>query len=159
MARKRHRRSHSRRRRVSGVGMKGVIVKVAGIGAGIFAGRLLQTKVAPTLSPKIKGALLIGLGYMVPKYLKGDFGNGLADGLMSAGILAELQSFNVIAGIGYANPGTSALTNTGGNGYNSRNASTVGADGRGILRSTVGNALNGVNEMTSMALGALIEEF
>ena len=155
--RKNHRRSHTRRRRVSGVGMKGVLVKVAGIGAGIFAGRLVSTKLT-SLNPKISGAIVIAAGVLLPKYLKGDFGSGMGDGLISAGVLAELQSFNVISGIGYATPGNSALTNTGANGYRPSTARTVGDAGRPIMRSTVGGALNGIPKSMMNAIGALYEE-
>jgi hypothetical protein len=157
MARKARRRKHRthRRSRVGAVNMKSALMKVAGIGAGVFAGRLLQTKLAATLSPKILGAVTIVAGVMIPKYIKSDLGQGLGDGLISAGILSELQSFGVISGIGYVTPGTNALANTGANGYNG-NARTVGAP-RQIMKSTVGH-LNGVPMSELQKIGALFEE-
>jgi hypothetical protein len=151
-----HHRSHRRRSRIGAVNMKSALMKVAGIGAGVFAGRLLQTKLAATLSPKILGAVTIVAGVLVPKYIKSDLGQGLGDGLISAGILSELQSFGVIAGIGYAPPGTTAMVNTGANGYTG-SARTVGGDGRQIMKSTVGH-LNGIPMGELQKIGALFEE-
>jgi hypothetical protein len=157
--RKHHRRRHSRRR-ISGVSAKGALMKVAGIGAGIFAGRMLTTKLGATLNPKISGAIAIVAGIMLPKYLKSDLGSGVGDGLIAAGVLAELQSFNVLSGIG-ALPMTPPVGQyaaiTTGNQYNSQTAKAVGADGRPIMRQAVGY-LNGLPQRELNIIGALIEE-
>lgn len=163
MARSRRRRSHHSRRRRSRVGavnMKSALMKVAGIGAGVFAGRLIQTKLSATLSPAILGGVTIVAGVMIPKYIKSDLGQGLGDGLVASGILAELQNFGVISGIGYAPPGAYAMTATGANGYNANTAKTVGAPNypqRQIMKSTVGY-LNGVPNSELNKIGALFEE-
>lgn len=165
MARKKtHRRRSHTRRRISGVNAKGIISKVAGIGVGIFAGRMLTTKLGATLSPKISGAIAILAGAMLPRYMKSEIGAGIGDGLVAAGVLAELQSFNVIAGIGAIDlnniPGDYASISTGNN-YNSKKASAVGDPGRPIMRQAVGymNGFNpGMSEQELRTIGALIEE-
>lgn len=162
MARRKHRRSHRthRRSRVGAVNMKSALMKVAGIGAGVFAGRMLQTKLAATLSPKILGGVSIIAGVLVPKYIKSDLGQGLGDGLVASGILIELQSFGVLSGIGYAPPGSYTMTQTGANGYNANTAKTVGASAsapRQIMKQTVGH-LNGVPMSELNKIAGLFEE-
>lgn len=153
------RRRHTHRRRVSGTGSaKGVLMKVAGVGAGIFAGRMLTTKLGATMNPKISGAVAILAGVFIPKYLKSELGQGIGDGLVAAGVLAELQSFNVLAGIGAAPPpGAFAQLNTGSN-YNAKKAVTVGASpGRSFVKASVGgSSMNGFKELKM--LGALMED-
>lgn len=157
---KKTRRHHSRR--MGALNVKSALMDVAGIGAGIFAGRLLQTKLATTVSPKISGAVAIVAGIMLPKYMKSALGQGIGNGLIASGVLAELQSFGVVSGIGYAPPGSTILTATGANGYNPGSARTVGrnaglGDGRQIMKSTVGH-LNGVPLSELHKIGALFEE-
>jgi hypothetical protein len=155
--RKRRHHSTSRRRRVGAVNMKSALMKVAGIGAGVFAGRLLTTKLSATLSPAILGGVTILAGVMVPKYIKSDLGQGLGDGLVAVGVLAELQNFGLLSGIGYAPPGSNAAIRTGGNGYNPNTVKTVGANPRQIMKSTVGY-LNGIPPSELNKIGALFEE-
>lgn len=165
MARKKtHRRRSHTRRRISGVNAKGILMDVAGIGVGIFAGRMLTTKLGATLNPKISGAIAILAGAMLPRYMKSALGTGIGNGLVAAGVLAEMQSFNVISGIGAIGdlnniPGDFASISTGNN-YNAKNARAVG-DGRPIMRQAVGymNGFNpGMSEAELRTIGALIEE-
>jgi hypothetical protein len=159
MARRKRRHHVSRRRhRVGAVNMKSALMKVAGIGAGVFAGRLITTKLGASLSPTILGAVTIVAGVMIPKYVKSDLGQGLGDGLVAVGILGELQQFGIISGLGYAPPGQNASTSTGANGYNPGMAKTVGyTGGRQIMKSTVGH-LNGIPMGELQKIGALFEE-
>lgn len=167
MARRKSHRRRTHRRRISGVNVKGVLSKVAGIGVGIFAGRMLTTKLGATMSPKITGAIAILAGAMLPKYMKSEIGQGIGDGLVAAGVLAELQSFNVITGIGAMPgsaqvPGMSANVSTGNN-YNARTARAVGyqqnigGETRPIMRQAVGY-MNGIPEDELRTIGALMEE-
>ncbi len=163
--RKKSRRHHSRRRRVGAVNMKGALAKLAGIAAGVFAGRLIITKMASSsLTPQILGAGVIAGGIFIPKFLKSDLGQGIGDGMAAIGLLAELQSFNVLSGIGaYPPPGQYSSVATGNN-YNATAARAVGAPAvrvmgapvtRNIMKTTVGR-MNGVG-MSKAALGALLE--
>lgn len=158
MARRR-KKHHHRRRRVGAVNVKGVVTKVAGVAAGIFASRLLSTKLSTTLSPKITGAISIIAGVMLPKYIKSPIGEGIGDGLLAGGVLAELQAFNVVSGIGYMAPGVAAMVKTGHNNYTPSTARTVGANVRPFVKQAVGNSsLSGIPISTMKALGALYEE-
>ncbi len=157
MARRKHRRHHTRRRRISGPNMKSALMKVAGIGAGVFAGRLITTKLGASLSPTILGAVVIVGGVMIPKYMKSDLGQGIGDGLVAVGILGELQQFGIISGIGYPGAGSFVTTTTGANGYRPSTVKTVGANPRQIMKSTVG-MLNGVPMKELNKIGALFEE-
>jgi hypothetical protein len=166
MARRRtHRRRHHSRRRIGAIKAGSAIKKVAGIAAGVFAGRLIVTKVASTMDPKIANAIPLVVGFFVPKFLKGDIGEGIGDGLIAAGTLGLLQNLNVVSGIGYASPGQSAFVRTGANMYNPHTARTVGAPQRyptstpqpGIMNRAVGT-LNGMPRKTLTRLGALLEE-
>jgi len=160
MARRKRRHHVSRRRhRVGAVNMKSALMDVAGIGVGVFAGRLLTTKLGATLSPTIMGAVTIVAGVMIPKYMKSSLGQGIGNGLIAVGILGELQQFGILSGIGYPAAGSTTTTRTGANGYNPGMAKTVGAPGYGrqIMKSTVGQ-LNGIPLGELNRLGALFEE-
>lgn len=158
MARRKHHRRRYSRRRISGVGAKGVLMKIAGVGVGIFAGRMITSKLGATVNPKIASAIPVIAGIFVPKYLRSDLGAGIGDGLIAAGVLGELQAFNVLSGIGAVPPpGAYANLNTAaGNNYDARTAKAVG-DGRPIMRSTVG-MMNGIPTGELMTIGALMEE-
>lgn len=154
--RKRRHHSHRRRRVGAATGMKGALTKVAGIAAGVFAGRLVTTKLAASLDPKIVGLVLVVGGVMVPRFIKSDIGQGIGDGLAATGVLSALQGFGVI---GYPAPGSYTTVRTGENGYNPAMAKTVGAGGpRQIMKSTVGSALNGIPKNQLNIIGALFEE-
>lgn len=158
MARRKHRRHSSRRRRVgAATGMKGALTKVAGIAAGVFAGRLVSTKLAASMDPKIVGLVLVVGGVMVPRFIKSDIGQGIGDGLSATGVLSVLTGFGVISGSNVLPPGQTATIRTGDNGYNAANARTVGAGPRQIMKSTVG-MLNGIPRGTLHQIGALFEE-
>lgn len=164
MARKRHRRHSSKRRhhRVGAIHAGSAIKKVAGIAAGVFAGRLIATKLGATMNPKLTAAIPIVAGIFVPRFIKSDLGQGLGDGLIAVGTLGLLQQFNVVTGIGYITPGTAALNRTGHNMYNPATAKTVGAANRmGAPRPGLNRAvgtLNGIPKSTLTKLGALLEE-
>lgn len=157
MARRKHRRTRRRRRVGASSGMKGALMNVAGIAAGVFAGRLVTTKLATTLSPKISALVLIAAGVYLPKFVKSDLGKGLGDGLIATGALAGLQSFGVVSGIGALPPGQAATTVT----HNTftpgmKNMRVVGAAPQN--RGQISTAVNGLGRINVNKLGALMEE-
>lgn len=89
------------RRRVSGVAGSGIISKVGGALVGAIAGRMLSQKLMPNfLDEKIKGAAVAAAGiFLVPKFIKGPMGEGLAIGMAVAGGTAVLQGTGLIAGL------------------------------------------------------------
>lgn len=88
------------RRRISGVAGSGMLSKVGGALVGAVAGRMLAQKLFPTLDEKIKGAAIAAAGvFLVPKFIKGPMGEGLAIGMAVAGGTTLLQSTGLIAGM------------------------------------------------------------
>ena len=154
MARRKHRKHHSRRRRVGATksGIKGMLTEVAGIAGGVFVGRMATTKLATTVSPRISNLILIAAGLYVPKFLKSPIGDGLGKGLIAVGTLGELQAFGVVSGIGAMAPGTAATSITS-NQYNPAKMRVVGAP-----RPSLNNAVNGLGKINVNRLGALMEE-
>lgn len=88
------------RRRVSGIAGSGIVSKVGGALVGAIAGRMLSQKLMPNLDEKIKGAAIAAAGvFLVPKFIKGPMGEGLAIGMAVAGGTAILQGTGLIAGL------------------------------------------------------------
>lgn len=155
MARRKHRRHRTHRRRVGAAsGLKGVAMQVAGIAAGVFVGRLATTKLASTVSPKISGLVLIVAGAYLPKFMKSQIGEGIGNGLVATGSLALLQNFGVITGIGAMPPGQAATTQTS-NVFapGMKNMRVVGAS-----RPALNTAISGLGKINVNRLGALMEE-
>jgi len=146
----RRRRSH----RMGAVNLKSVGMKIAGIAAGAFADSLIK-KNFTTLDPKLVGVGEIGLGILLPRFIKGDIGEGLSDGLIASGTFNLLKSFKVISGVGAMPiPARVPLRN---NAY-SPNAPAIGAAGRPYLTDTVGSMPSMDAEMADMMMGALMYE-
>jgi len=101
MARKRHhkRKSHSRRRKMSGMG-SGVIMEVVGITAGAAIGRIVSNKLFPTMNASLKSAAVLGIGaFLMPKLIKGSMGANLGAGMIASGGLGVLQGTGVLGAI------------------------------------------------------------
>jgi hypothetical protein len=94
-------RAIGRRRRMSGVGAMGSQITGAlyTIAGAVAAGAV--TKFLPsTMNEKLKAAVPVVVGFMLPKYLKGDIGQGIGAGMVAAGGLKLVQSFGILNGIG-----------------------------------------------------------
>ena len=94
-------RRTTRRRRMSGVGAMGSQITGAlyTIAGAVAAGAV--TKFLPaTLNEKLKAAVPVVVGIMLPKYLKGNIGQGVGAGMVAAGGLKLVQSFGILNGIG-----------------------------------------------------------
>lgn len=108
--RKHHRRSHttkrrhSRRRRVSGVSdASGMLTKAGGLVLGAVAARELNTlivKFFPAFSPLMSGIAQMGVGFFLPKFVKGEFWNYVADGMIANGGMVTVVSTGLISGTG-----------------------------------------------------------
>ena len=100
MAKRKKKKSYSRRRRMSGVGATANIMDSVAVIGGAAAAGLLTQKLFPTLDTKIKNAAVIALGiFAAPKLVKGSVGNALGMGMVAAGGLGLLKNFNVISGV------------------------------------------------------------
>lgn len=163
---KHHRTTRRRHHRMGAVSAKGMATKVLSVAAGAFVGRTLQnmaTKSLTTVSPKIVGLGVIVIGAMVPKFLKGDMGQGLGDGILAIGTISTLQQFGVISGIGYMPGRVPMRVNMGAYNPNSKaigkynpNARAVGAN-RPYVRSNVAGPMNMMpSAEREMMFGSLI---
>ena len=73
MARRKAKKRHSRRRRHSMSGVAGGATQALSMIAGAVIGRVLQTKFADKVNPKILAGGQIVAGYALPKFIKNDF--------------------------------------------------------------------------------------
>ena len=103
MRRKSHKKKHHaqrRRRRMSGIGAVGsTAMSVAYTIAGGVAAQLVASKL-PIANDKIKAAIPVALGLVLPRFVKGAAGQGLANGMIAVGGIKLVQSFGVLNGIG-----------------------------------------------------------
>jgi len=87
-----------RRRRVSGIGSSNVQT-IAGIALGAIASRLLISKLASTLDPKISSAVQVGAGILLSG-MKQPLVKAAGYGILATGVVSAGQSFGLIAGVG-----------------------------------------------------------
>lgn len=52
------------------------------------------------MNEKLKAAVPVVVGIMLPKYLKGNIGQGIGAGMVATGGLKLVQSFGILNGIG-----------------------------------------------------------
>lgn len=99
-----HRRATTRRRRrVSGIGnMSGMLTKAGGLILGAVAARELNTlvvKFAPSFSPLMSGVVQMGVGFILPKFIKGPFFQDIGDGMIANGGMVTIVSTGLISGV------------------------------------------------------------
>lgn len=119
----RRRKKHTSRRRThrrSGMGaIGGVMNEIIGVTIGTAVGRIVSTKLLPSVNPTLKSAGVIGIGaFLMPKLMKGSFGTAIGSGMIAAGGLGILQGTGVLGaidsaidGIGFSDVG--AIENIG----------------------------------------------
>jgi len=118
--RKRATKRRTTRRRMSGVGAMGsqvtnAIYTIAGAVAAGAVAKFLPS----TMNDKLKAAVPVVVGIMLPKYLKGNIGAGIGAGMVAAGGLKLVQSFGILNGIpndysSYQTPAISGSYNNAG---------------------------------------------
>lgn len=95
-------KTRRRRRRISGTNdMMGMLEKAGGLVLGAVGGRELNTiavKMVPTLSPMISGLLQAGVGFLLPKFVKGSFFQAVGDGMIANGGMVVIVSTGIING-------------------------------------------------------------
>ena len=102
--RKKAKKATSRRRRsMSGIGKVGstatsALYVIAGAAAAGYVSKMLPA----TLNDKVKAAIPVAAGLILPRFIKSNLGQGLGAGLVAVGGLKLVQSFGVLNGIGYA---------------------------------------------------------
>jgi hypothetical protein len=94
MARRKHhkKRSHRRKRHSIGAIGKGNIGSALGIIAGAVAGRLVANKL-PFGDDKIKNAAVAAIGFVFPSVWKGETGKAVGNGMIAAGGLGLAAAF------------------------------------------------------------------
>jgi hypothetical protein len=154
MAKKKRSKTHGTRRRRShrmgAVNLQSVGMKVAGIAAAAFVDNVVSKNMT-TLDPKIVGVVEIAAGVLLPRFLKGNIGEGLSDGLIAVGTIKLLKGFKVISGVG-AMPARVPLRR----GAISPMSPAIGNAGRPYLNSNVGNMMPEADR--EMMMGALYME-
>ena len=102
--RKKAKKATSRRRRsMSGIGKVGstatsALYVIAGAAAAGYVTKMLPS----TLNDKVKAAIPVAAGLILPRFIKSNLGQGLGAGMVAVGGLKLVQSFGVLNGIGYA---------------------------------------------------------
>ena len=102
MRRKSYKRKSAprRRRKMSGIGAVGsTAMSVAYTIAGGVAAQLVS-KFVPIANEKIKAAIPVAVGLVLPRFVKGAASQGLANGMVAVGGIKLIQSFGVLNGIG-----------------------------------------------------------
>lgn len=94
-----HRKTHRRRKSHGMSGMASNITSVASMVAGAVIGRILQNKLSSKVNPKILAVGQIGVGMMLPKFMKNKFAQGIGTGMVVNGGVTALQSFGVISSV------------------------------------------------------------
>lgn len=94
MAKRKHKKRHSRRRSRIGAAPKGMITSILGIAAGAVVGRMVAKKLLPNVDERIKNAGVVVLGSMVmPKVIKSDLGRAIGNGMIASGGVGLVGSF------------------------------------------------------------------
>lgn len=97
MARRKKRKTTSRRRSRRMGAAKGQLMDIVTLAAGAAAGTIVASKLFPNIDEKIKNAGVIAIGaFLMPKVLKGATGQNIGNGMIAAGSIGLLKSFNVI---------------------------------------------------------------
>jgi hypothetical protein len=100
MAKRRKKRTSSRRRSRMGALGGGKLMDAVAVVGGAVAGSLLAQKVFPTMDEKLKNVAIAGLGiFLVPKFVKGSMGTALGMGMVASGGIGLLKNFGVISGM------------------------------------------------------------
>ena len=94
--------THRRRRHIGAAGNIGsMATEAVSIVAGAVAAREFNTlavKFFPSLSPMVSGILQVGLGFALPKFVKGSFVAGMGKGMIANGGMVAIVSTGLING-------------------------------------------------------------
>ena len=101
MARKKHKKHHTRRRRhSSGLGaVKSDMGHVAGLLAGAVAGKFIASKLT-SVDAKYTALGQVAVGFVLPRFVKNKFIGAMGQGMIVNGGISALSAFGVLSGIG-----------------------------------------------------------
>lgn len=95
------RKKKSSRRRRSSMGATGTgFGQIAGLLAGAVAGKFLSAKVLSNVDSKWTALGQVGVGIVLPRFVKNNFVKAMGAGMIVNGGMSALSSFGVLAGIG-----------------------------------------------------------
>lgn len=98
---KKHHTTRRRRRVGAANDFGGMAQKAGGLVVGAVAARELNTlavKFFPGLTPMMSGIIQMGVGFMLPKFVKGAFFQNMADGMIANGGMVTVVSTGIITG-------------------------------------------------------------
>jgi hypothetical protein len=98
--RKSHKKSHSRRRKMSGIKAGSMISNVAGVAIGAAAAGIITSKLLEKQSDTIKAVTALGLGLVTPMFIKSDLGKAAGSGMVAVGVISFLKQSKLISGLG-----------------------------------------------------------
>ena len=97
---KRKKKSSYRRKR-SSVGATGTgLGQIAGLLAGAVARKLISSKVLGNVNPKWTALGQVGVGLVLPRFVKNNFVKAMGAGMIVNGGMSALSSFGVLSGLG-----------------------------------------------------------
>lgn len=97
MAKRKSKKTVTRRRRVSGIGGAN-LQTFGGVAAGAIAARLVSSRFLSTMDPKISSAIVAGAGIFLSMQ-KSVMLKGVGLGMFGAGVISAGQSFNLLSGV------------------------------------------------------------
>ena len=100
MARRKHKKHHSRRRRSHMGAVVSNVTTILSVVAGAVAGKFIQSKLSDKVNPKILAGGQIVAGIFLPKLVKNEFMKGVGVGMIANGGVTALSEFGVLSGIG-----------------------------------------------------------
>jgi hypothetical protein len=103
MAKRKHSRKKTSRRRRSGVGAinaGSIITNVAGVAVGAAAAGFITSKLLGKQSDTIKAVSALALGVLTPKFLKSDLGKAAGNGMIAVGAITLLKKSGFVSGLG-----------------------------------------------------------
>lgn len=97
MAKRKSKKTVTRRRRVGAVG-GGMLSTFGGVAAGAIAARIVSSKLLSRLDPKIGSAITLAAGVFLTSQ-RNPMLRGVGLGMFGAGVISAGQSFNLLSGI------------------------------------------------------------
>jgi hypothetical protein len=98
--RKHHKKSHTRRRKMSGIKAGSMVSNIAGVAIGAAAAGLITSKVLGKQSDMIKAVAALGLGVLTPTFVKSEIGKAAGAGMIAVGVISLLKKSGLVSGLG-----------------------------------------------------------
>lgn len=103
MARKRHKKHHTRRRKRHSSGMGAVaegVTTLGGLLAGAIAGKVIASKLLTSVDTKITSLGQVAVGFVLPRFAKSKFMHAVGQGMIVNGGMSALSAYGILSGVG-----------------------------------------------------------